>query len=73
MTIIHKASRGKLLRLLPLTYTGGFVRSPAVERLRAHTVELDGDDLFVMGDGEEMGDVPATVEVDAGALRLIIG
>ena len=73
VTIIHKASRGKLLRLLPLTYTGGFVRSPAVERLRAHTVELDGDDLFVMGDGEEMGDVPATVEVDAGALRLIIG
>ena len=73
ITIIHKASRGKLLRLLPLTYTGGFVRSPAVERLRAHTVELDGDDLFVMGDGEEMGDVPATVEVDAGALRLIIG
>ena len=73
ITIIHKASRGKLLRLLPLTYTGGFVRSPAVERLRAHTVELDGDDLFVMGDGEEMGDVPATVEVDAGALRLIVG
>ena len=73
ITIIHKASRGKLLRLLPLTYTGGFVRSPVVERLRAHTVELDGDDLFVMGDGEEMGDVPATVEVDAGALRLIVG
>ena len=73
VTIIHKASRGKLLRLLPLTYTGGFVGSPVVERLRAHTVELDGDDLFVMGDGEEMGDVPATVEVDAGALRLIVG
>ncbi len=73
VTIIHKASRGKLLRLLPLTYTGSFVNSPVVERLRARTVEVEGADLFLMGDGEEMGEVPATVECSPGVLRLIVG
>lgn len=71
VTIIHEASRGKLLRLLPSLYSGKFVRDPAAERLRARTVEIDGDDLFVMGDGEEMGTVPALVQCDPGALRLI--
>ncbi|MDO5676898.1 MAG: YegS/Rv2252/BmrU family lipid kinase [Propionibacteriaceae bacterium] len=73
ITIIHEASRGKLLRLLPTVYTGGFVTNPVVERLRAHTVEVDGEGLFLMGDGEEMGDVPATVECVPKCLKVIVG
>nr|WP_255698001.1 YegS/Rv2252/BmrU family lipid kinase [Tessaracoccus sp. ZS01] len=73
VTIIHEASRGKLLRLLPSVYTGGFVTDPVVERLRAQTVEVDGDGLFLMGDGEEMGDVPATVTCVPGCLKVIVG
>ena len=72
VTIIHKASRAKLMRLLPLTYTGGFVKDAVVERLRAKAVEVDGDGLFAMGDGEEMGDVPVTVECAPAALRVIV-
>ena len=72
VTIIHKASRAKLMRLLPLTYTGGFVKDAVVERLRAKVVEVDGDGLFAMGDGEEMGDVPVTVECAPAALRVIV-
>lgn len=73
VTIIHEASRGKLLRLLPSVYTGRFVTDPAVERFRAKVVEFDGDGLFVMGDGEEMGEVPARVEAVPGILNLIVG
>lgn len=73
ITIIHEASRGKLLRLLPTVYGGGFITNPVVERIRARTVEVDGEDLFLMGDGEEMGDVPATVECVPGCLRVIVG
>ena len=73
ITIIHEASRGKLLRLLPTVYSGGFITNPVVERIRARTVEVDGEDLFLMGDGEEMGDVPATVECVPGCLRVIVG
>ena len=36
-------------------------------------VEVEGADLFLMGDGEEMGEVPATVECSPGVLRLIVG
>ncbi|GAA4902994.1 YegS/Rv2252/BmrU family lipid kinase [Tessaracoccus lubricantis] len=72
VTIIHAASRGKLLRLLPSVYSGGFVSDPVVERVRAHTVEVDGDGLFLMGDGEEMGDVPATVSCVPGCLRVVV-
>ncbi len=72
VTIIHAASRAKLLRLLPTMYSGKFVTDPVVERLRARRVEVDGDGLFVMGDGEEMGSVPATVEIAPGALRVIV-
>lgn len=73
ITIIHEASRGKLLRLLPTVYSGGFITNPVVERIRARTVEVDGEGLFLMGDGEEMGDVPATVECVPGCLRVIVG
>lgn len=73
VTIIHEASRGKLLRLLPTVYSGGFVTDPVVEQVRAHTVEVDGEGLFLMGDGEEMGDVPATVECVPRCLRVIVG
>lgn len=72
VTVVHRASRRTLLRLLPQVYTGGFVRSPIVERFRAHRIEVDGDDLFLMGDGEEMGQVPARIECRPGALRLIV-
>lgn len=72
LTIVGAASRAKLLRLLPAFYSGKFVADPIVERLRARRVEIDGDDMFVMGDGEEMGPVPAVVEIAPGALRVIV-
>lgn len=73
VTVIHEASRGKLLRLLPTVYSGKFVTNPVVERFTATSVEVDGDGLFLMGDGEEMGDAPAKVESVPGALRVIVG
>ncbi|HJE51080.1 MAG TPA: diacylglycerol kinase family lipid kinase [Tessaracoccus flavescens] len=73
VTVIHEASRGKLLRLLPTVYSGKFVTNPVVERFTATMVEVDGDGLFLMGDGEEMGDAPAKVESVPGALRVIVG
>ncbi|GAA3861379.1 diacylglycerol/lipid kinase family protein [Tessaracoccus defluvii] len=72
ITVIKEASRGKLLRLLPSLYSGNFVKDPAVELLRARHVTVDGDGLFIMGDGEELGQVPATVEIAPGALRVIV-
>lgn len=61
LTVIHPVSRLTLLRLLPSIYTGRFVKDPAVELLRAREVVVDGDGLFAMADGEELGSVPLSL------------
>ena len=71
LTVIHPVSRGTLLRLLPSLYSGGFVKHPAVERLRASEVLVDGDGLVGSGDGEPLGDVPLTVTSVPGALNVL--
>lgn len=73
LTIVHPVGRGTLVRLFPSMYSGKFVRHPAVEQVRAKRVEIDGDGPFLMGDGEELGGVPATCECDPGALKVFVG
>lgn len=73
LTIVGPVGRATLLRLLPSIYTGGFVKHPAVEQVRASEVRIEGDGLFVMGDGEELGDAPVSVSAAPGALRLFVG
>ncbi len=70
VTIIHPLSRGLLLRLLPQVFTGGFVRHPAAELLRAREVRVDGPGLLGMADGEELGRPPFTCEAFPGAVSV---
>lgn len=72
ITIIHPASRMTLLRYLPQVYTGKFVNIPVIEQLTARRVRVDGDGMFAMGDGEELGGVPIDVEADPGALKVYV-
>ncbi len=72
VTIIHPVSRATLLRLLPAMFNGSFVRDPAVERIRVHRVEIDGDDLYGMADGEALGPVPLTCTAQAAALTVYV-
>jgi diacylglycerol kinase (ATP) len=70
VTIIHEASRLKLIRLLPAMYSGTFARDPVVERLRAREVCVDGPGLVGYGDGELIGAAPLDVSVRPGALTV---
>lgn len=72
VTVVAPVSRGTLLRLLPQMYSGKFTRHPAVQRFRAREVSIDGDGLFAMGDGEELGGVPVQVSVDPAALTVFV-
>lgn len=72
VTIIHPVSRATLLRLLPAMFNGSFVEDPAVERIRAQRVELDGDDLYGMADGEALGPVPLTCTARPSALTVYV-
>lgn len=70
VTIVHEVGRGTLLRLFPQLFTGSFVSHPAVERLRAREVTVDGDDLWSMADGERLGRVPLACQAAAGVLKV---
>ena len=70
LTVINPVSRMTLLRLLPAMYTGGFVTDPAVELLTASEVVVDGDGLYAMADGEELGAVPVTLRAVPDTLTL---
>lgn len=72
LTLVSPVGRGTLLRMLPSMYSGKFVEHPAVELVRAKRVDIDGDGIFLMGDGEELGDVPAVLECDPGALKVVV-
>jgi len=61
VTIIHPVPRRTLLKLLPQLYPGTFVTDPCVERFRCRTAEVDGDQMFGMADGEELGNVPLSL------------
>ena len=68
VTVVHPVSRATLLRLLPSMFSGSFVSDPAVERLRAQRVTIDGDELYAMADGEALGPTPLLLEAAPGAL-----
>lgn len=70
ITVVNPVSRATLLRLLPAMFTGGFVKDPAVERLRAKEVVVDGDGLYAMADGEELGPVPMTLRAVPDSLTI---
>lgn len=73
ITIIHPVGRATLVRMFPAIYSGAFTHLDVVELVRARSVELsgtlaDGTPLTVMGDGEEIGPVPRTIDCVPGAL-----
>ena len=72
VTVVGPVARTTLLRLLPAMYSGAFVKHPCVEQLRVRSIELAGEGLFVMGDGEELGEVPVRVECVPGALKVFV-
>lgn len=72
VTIIHPVPRWLLLRMMPEMYSGRFTRLDEVEQLRAGEVRIEGPDLFCMGDGEELGDVPVTVRSEPGVLKVFM-
>ncbi len=72
VTIVDPVSRATLLRLLPQMYSGNFAKHPSVQQFRARQVEIAGEELFCMGDGEELGDVPVTVTASPGVLKVFV-
>lgn len=72
LTIIKPVSRRTLVSVFPKLYGNNFVQHPAIEYRQAVRVELDGDNLIPMADGEAMGDVPLVIESQPAAVSIIV-
>ena len=72
VTIIHPVSRLKLLRLLPLMYSGRFAKDRCVEQLRAREISVEGPGLVGYGDGELISAAPLRVNAVVRAVPLCV-
>ncbi|SFQ55590.1 diacylglycerol kinase (ATP) [Amycolatopsis arida] len=71
VTVVGRASRRELLRMLPSLRGGRHVDHPAVRTLRARELHLVGPDWPVFADGEPLGRLPSTVRCVPGALTVL--
>ena len=65
-----ETARSTLRRLRPTMLSGRFVADPAVGRLSAHEVIIDGPGIYGMGDGEELGNAPLRISVAPRSLTV---
>ena len=65
--------RVRFLRSFPKVFDGSHVHQPEVQVRRAATVRIDAERPFrVFADGDPIGELPCTVSVRPGALRVLV-
>jgi YegS/Rv2252/BmrU family lipid kinase len=72
VVMIGDIPKHKYLGSLPKVFTGAHVREPGIEIRQATEVAFHADRPFnVQADGDPIADLPATVRIQAGALRVM--
>jgi YegS/Rv2252/BmrU family lipid kinase len=70
---ISACSRRHFLKVLPSVFKGTHVSDPVVTQLRGTSVSLEADRPFrVFADGDPIGELPCTITVKPGALRMLL-
>jgi YegS/Rv2252/BmrU family lipid kinase len=73
IVLIHDFPRRRYLLLAPTVFNGTHVRRPHVEVLKAKSVSISASRPFVVyADGDPIADLPATVTVKPGAVRVLV-
>jgi YegS/Rv2252/BmrU family lipid kinase len=74
VVLVHDVSKRIYLNNLPKVFTGAHVRAPGLEFLRGREIAFHADRPFpVQADGDPIAQLPATVRVQPGALRVLTG
>ncbi|PXY22449.1 diacylglycerol/lipid kinase family protein [Prauserella muralis] len=71
VTVVGRATRSQLLRMLPTLRTGRHLRHPAVRTLRAREVSLSGSDWPAYADGESLGRLPVSIRCAPESLTVL--
>lgn len=70
VAVVGPVGRATLLRLLPKVFDGAHVGHPQVHIMRGRTITVEGERIDLVGDGEELGTTPTTLEAVPKALQL---
>ncbi|MGH3633345.1 diacylglycerol kinase [Mycobacterium sp.] len=71
VTMVHSASRMRLIRLFPTVYNGTHIDLDDVTTARATSVEVDSPGINVYADGDYTCPLPAEISVVPGALQIL--
>ena len=72
MVLIRQQSRLRYLRGLPRVFNGSHLKDPAITLLQGCEITFEADRPFTAyADGDPIGDLPLTVQVLPGALRVV--
>ncbi|MDA4102271.1 diacylglycerol kinase [Mycolicibacterium monacense] len=72
VTMVHSASRTRLIRLFPTVFKGTHVNLDDVTTARARVVEVDCPGINAYADGDYACPLPVTVSAVPGALRILV-
>lgn len=72
VTMVHSASRTRLIRLFPTVFKGTHVDLDEVTTARAHVVEVDSPGINAYADGDYACPLPVTVSAVPRALRMLV-
>lgn len=70
VTLVRSVGRARLIALFPLVYSGRHIHRPEVSTWSTTSVEVQGDPGPVMCDGEYVGQLPVSITIVPGALRI---
>jgi diacylglycerol kinase (ATP) len=71
ITMVHSASRTRLIRLFPTVYKGSHIGLDEVTTARAKSVDVDSPGINAYADGEYACVLPAEISAVSGALRIL--
>jgi YegS/Rv2252/BmrU family lipid kinase len=74
VVLVHDVPKRTYLNNLPKVFTGKHVHAPGIEFLRGREIAFHADRPFsVQADGDPIAQLPATVRVQPGVLRVLTG
>ena len=72
IVIIEPISRVDLVATYPKLFRGTHVTHPAYRHIAARSVTIAAPGIVAYADGERLGPLPMTVEVQPAALRVLV-
>ena len=72
VTMVHSASRTRLIRLFPTVFKGTHIELDEVTTARARTISVESPGINAYADGDYVCPLPAEISAVPGALKILV-